>query len=103
MDVTNDNIEIPVRLPYAPALGQAARPMLWHSGLTLPGFYSLHILGASLPITAGLAFFGWRAALLMLTVIASAGLSFAVWSRIGGRGHQMRLSHALWFALLLSL
>src|SRR5947208_16314820 len=95
--------EIPVRLPYAPSLGAAHRPMLWHSGLTLPGFYSLHILGALLPVTAGVLFYGWRGVLLIATVVGSAWLSFLVWRRVGGRGYQMRMSHALWFALLLAL
>jgi Na+-translocating ferredoxin:NAD+ oxidoreductase RnfD subunit len=94
--------EVPVKLAYAPSL-VGARPILWHSGVTLPKFFSLHLMGALFPVLAGFMLYGWRALLLMALVMAAATLSFIVWRRIDGRGGQLRLSHTLWFSLLLSL
>jgi Na+-translocating ferredoxin:NAD+ oxidoreductase subunit D len=94
--------EAPVQLPYTPGL-VAARPMLWHSGMTLPRFFSLHVMGAMLPIGAGLLLYGWRAMALIGVVAGSAAVALPVWRRIGSRGEQMRMSHVLWLALLLSL
>src|SRR2546421_9794034 len=94
--------EVPVKLPSAPSL-IGARPMLCHSGVTLPKFFSLHLMGALFPVMAGFMLYGWRALLLIATVTASSSLSFVLWRRISGRGGQLRLSHILYLSLLLSL
>lgn len=94
--------EAPVRLAHAPASSQI-RAILGHSGMTLPRFFSLHVLGAMLPISAGLLLYGWRALLLIALVVGSAALALPVWKRIGPRGAQLRTSHTLWLALLLAL
>src|SRR5205823_2800196 len=94
--------EVPVKLPYASSL-VGARPMLWHSGVTLPKFFSLHLMGALFPVIAGFMLYGWRALLLIATVMASASLALILWRRIAGRGGQLRLSHVLYLSLLLSL
>jgi Na+-translocating ferredoxin:NAD+ oxidoreductase RnfD subunit len=77
--------------------------MLWHSGMTLPRFFSLHVMGSMLPVGSALLLYGWRAAALIVVVVASAALAVPLWRRIGARGEQLRLSHSLWLALLLSL
>jgi Na+-translocating ferredoxin:NAD+ oxidoreductase RnfD subunit len=96
--------EVPVQLPYAPAgLAAAARPMLWHSGMNLRRFFSLHVMGMMLPIGSALLFYGWRALALMAVMVASTAAGVVVWRRIGARGEQLRFAHSLWLALLLSL
>src|SRR4051812_4972934 len=92
--------EAPGKLAYAPGLAAAApRPMLWHSGMTLSAFFSLHVMGALFPITAAALLYGWRALCLIGIVIGTAWLAFMAWSRVGSMGRQMRLSHTLWLAL----
>jgi Na+-translocating ferredoxin:NAD+ oxidoreductase RnfD subunit len=66
-------------------------------------FISMHILGTVFPLSAGLLLYGWRALLVILFVVSSAGLSLALWRRVGRRGKQLRYDHALWLALLLGL
>ena len=80
-----------------------ARPILGHSGMTLSGFFSLHVMGAMLPITAGVLLYGWRALLLIAIVVGSSASALQVWKRIGPRGAQLRTSHILYLSLLLAL
>lgn len=84
-------------------IGRASRHFLGHSGLTLSGFYSLHGMGAMLPIAAGLLLYGWRALLLIGMVVGCSALALPVWKRIGPRGAHLRTSHVLWLSLLMSL
>jgi Na+-translocating ferredoxin:NAD+ oxidoreductase RnfD subunit len=99
-----DTSEVPVKLAYAPGLAAAApRPKLWHSGMTLSAFFSLHVMGALFPITAASLLYGWRALCLIVVVLGAAWVSFLAWQRVGSLGRQMRLSHTLWLALLLAL
>ena len=62
----------------------------------------MHILGALFPVTAGILFYGWRTAGLIVMVVGSAGLTAMVWRRIGLR-RRLRIDHTLWLALLLAL
>ncbi len=52
---------------------------------------------------AGLLFYGWRAGLSLLVVLAVAALGVGAWRRIGARGRQLHLVHSLWMALLLAM
>jgi electron transport complex protein RnfD len=85
----------------------ALRPVsvtpLSHSGIGVAGFFSMHLLGISLPLTAGLLLYGWRAVIVVAGVLASTLAAVAVWRRVGTRGHQLRFSHAAWLATLLAL
>ena len=94
--------EIPVQLPYGPGMA-SARPALWHSGTNLSRFYFLHVMGAMLPIAAGLLLYGWRALLMIGLVVGSSAVAVPIWKRIGTRGAQLRTCHILWLSLLLAL
>ena len=94
--------EPPRRLSPAAIASFAARPVASHSGMNVARFFSLHITGGFFPIAGALAFYGWRAAVLIALTVASALAAFALWRRIGPRGNTLRLSHMLWLALLLS-
>lgn len=76
---------------------------LIHSGVSVRGFYVMHALGASVPLVAGTALYGWRALATVGGVVAAAGLALAAWRNIGGRGRQIQPAQALWAALLLGL
>jgi len=76
---------------------------LSHSGIGVAGFYSMHLLGIALPLTAGLLLYGWRALIVVASVLASTLAAVAIWRRIGTRGHQLRYSHAAWLATLLAM
>src|SRR4051812_42694847 len=80
----------------------AARPIP-HSGSSVGSFHSMHFLAAVLPLTAGVIFYGWRAAWVVALVMISTGIGVSIWKRVGARGKQLRQSQALWFALLLGL
>ncbi len=85
------------------ALRPASVTPLSHSGITVAGFYSMHLLGIALPLTAGVLLYGWRALIVIGGVLASTLAAVAVWRRIGTRGPQLRYSHAAWLATLLAL
>jgi Na+-translocating ferredoxin:NAD+ oxidoreductase RnfD subunit len=85
------------------ALRPAAAVPLSHSGIGVSGYYSMHLLGIALPLTAGMLLYGWRAAIVLGAVLGSTLGALTIWRRIGTRGHQLRYSHATWLALLLGL
>jgi len=91
--------------PCAEPLASAARGFVspLHSGLDLPRYHATHVLAAVFPFTAGLALYGWRAAATVAATMASAAAGLVLWRRVGARGRQLRLTQALWFALLLGL
>jgi Na+-translocating ferredoxin:NAD+ oxidoreductase RnfD subunit len=74
-----------------------------HSGMTVGRFIVMHVLGALLPITAGLLMYGWRALLSILVVCLSAAGATVVWQHIGRRGWRLRVGHSVWLGLLLAL
>lgn len=76
---------------------------LVHSGVSVGGFYLTHVLGASVPLVAGVALFGWRAAATVGGVLAGAVIALLCWRTIGARGRQVQPAQALWMALLLGL
>jgi electron transport complex protein RnfD len=85
------------------ALRTASVTPLSHSGIGVAGFYSMHLMGIALPLTAGLLLYGWRAVIVVASVLASTLAAVAVWRRVGTRGHQLRFSHAAWLATLLAM
>jgi electron transport complex protein RnfD len=76
---------------------------LIHSGVSVRGYYLMHALGASVPLAAGIALFGWRAAVCVTVVVASAAFALLIWRNIGSRGGQIQPAQTLWTALLLAL
>lgn len=88
---------------HVPRLPNFTGDDLTHSGVGIPRFISMHVLGALFPVTAGILFYGWRAAALLFIVVGSAGLAAMIWRRIGLRGWRLRIDHTLWLALLLAL
>src|SRR2546421_7131094 len=85
----------------------ATRPALLaplpHSGMSVAEYFSMHLMGALFPITAGALLFGWRAMVLLAAVCAFTAAAVAIWRQIGARGRQLRYPHALWLAMLLGL
>src|SRR3954470_14354499 len=77
--------------------------LLTHGGITIPNFFAMHVTGACFPLVAGLLLYGWRAAASIGVVLATSAIAVLIWRRIGARGGQLRYSHSLWLALLLSL
>src|SRR5512145_881068 len=77
----------PDRDPAAPTSDARARPLV-HSGVDVSHFISMHILGTVFPLSAGLLLYGWRALLTIFFVVSAAGLSLALWRRVGRRGRQ---------------
>ncbi len=78
-------------------------PRAAHGGMTVSRYYADHFLGAVLPVTAGVLLYGWRAAATIALSVGSAAVAIAVWRRIGSRGRQVHVVHALWLALLIGL
>lgn len=105
MSVGGAKTEAPIpSAGHAPADPRRAVTMwLTHSGVDVSHYVSMHILGAVFPISAGVLVYGWRAVGAIAIVCASTLLAALVWRRVGRRGHQLRLDHALWLSLILSL
>jgi Na+-translocating ferredoxin:NAD+ oxidoreductase RnfD subunit len=78
-------------------------PDVSHSGISVRRMFIMHLMGALFPITAGIMLYGWRAAVLLATVVLSAAAAVFVWKQLGARGEQLRYSHTLWLATLLAL
>lgn len=72
-------------------------------GMGVGGFYFTQALGAVFPLTAGLALYGWHAAVTTLAVVASAAIAVAVWRRVGPRGRMLNYPQTLWLAFVLAL
>jgi Na+-translocating ferredoxin:NAD+ oxidoreductase RnfD subunit len=89
----------PFRVPQRP--GSSLR--LLHSGVDVNRFFATHLQATIFPITAGVAFYGWRALLVLAGVVASASAALLLWRRVGARGGELRLTHGIWMALLLAL
>jgi Na+-translocating ferredoxin:NAD+ oxidoreductase RnfD subunit len=102
-EFSNGNEELPVRPHYVTPAMSNAIPTLRHSGMTIGRFFWMHVLGGAFPVVAGLMLFGWRALGVIAAVMGTAALMHPLWRRIGPHGRQMRWSHTLWLALLLSL
>ncbi len=73
------------------------------SGVDLARFYATWATGAGFPAVTGLLLFGWRALAMLAIVLPTTLLALAVWRRVGARGRQLHVAHALWSAGLLWL
>ncbi len=89
-------------VPPAAALS-AATPRLLHSGVDVHRFFATHLQATIFPITAGVAFYGWRALLVVGGVVASTWVALPLWRRVGKRGGELRVAHGLWMAVLLGM
>ena len=87
----------PVRLAMPPRL------RILHSGIDVNRFFATHLQAAVFPVAAGVAFYGWRAILVIGGVVASTAVALMLWRRVGARGGELRLTHGLWMAALLAL
>jgi Na+-translocating ferredoxin:NAD+ oxidoreductase RnfD subunit len=76
---------------------------LLHSSVDVNRFFVTHLEATIFPIAAGIAFYGWRAILVIVGVVASATAGMFLWKRIGARGGELRISHGVWMAVLLAL
>ncbi|MGB7157028.1 MAG: RnfABCDGE type electron transport complex subunit D [Tepidisphaeraceae bacterium] len=74
-----------------------------HSGVDVRQFFATHLRAAIFPITAGIAFYGWRALIVMIGVVASATVALILWRRVGRRGSELKLTYGIWMAVLLAL
>jgi Na+-translocating ferredoxin:NAD+ oxidoreductase RnfD subunit len=74
-----------------------------HSGGNLEHYYAQHFQGAVFPLAAGLLFYGWRALLSVVLVLASAAVAGRIWHCVGRRGRDMTMLHTMWVALLLAM
>ena len=65
--------------------------------------WTIHVLGAAFPLTAGLLLYGWRAAGSIAVVVISAIAAMFLWRRIGRRGGTLHMGHGVYLALLLAM
>lgn len=97
-------VDAPTSPPPQPIrLSLGAPPRLLHSGVDVDRFFATHLRATFFPITAGIVFYGWRAALVIAGVVLSATAAMFLWRRIGARGGELRVSHGVWMAVLLAL
>ena len=82
--------------------GPAGRSPL-QGGTSIALLLGQYARGASIPLLAGLALYGWRAAATVGLLIGCTAGAAAIWQRIGRRGRQLRMRHCLWLAMLLGL
>lgn len=89
-------------VPLVPAAVLAdPHPRPTHCGVAVGSMYAL-MLPALVPmLLSGLAFFGWRGAAAVATVVLATLLGVAGWRRVGQRGRSMHYRHALLQGLLL--
>jgi Na+-translocating ferredoxin:NAD+ oxidoreductase RnfD subunit len=73
------------------------------SGLSNDRITQLHCVALALPLLAGVAMYGWRAAATIATVVGTTLLATLVGKHVGRRGHALRLWGMLHLALLLAL
>ncbi len=89
--------------PGQPPPIEAPETVLLHSGMNVPRVFLTYATGATFPMAAGIALYGWRAMLAILLVVFSAMSMAVVWRRIGLRGGQIRVAHMLWLSVVLAL
>jgi Na+-translocating ferredoxin:NAD+ oxidoreductase RnfD subunit len=102
-ELSDGGVEMPERSHFVTPAMTHAMPTPRHSGMSIGRFFWMHVLGGAFPVAAGVMLFGWRALGVIAVVMGSAALVLPLWRRIGPHGRQMRWSHTLWLALLLSL
>ncbi len=74
-----------------------------HGGTSVASLLGQYATGACIPLVAGMALYGWRAAATVALLIGCTAGAAAIWQRIGRRGRQLRMRHCLWLAMLLGL
>jgi Na+-translocating ferredoxin:NAD+ oxidoreductase RnfD subunit len=84
---------------WRPAAGRS--PLRGATSIT--SLLNQYAMAAGIPLLAGLALYGWRAAATVGLLVGSTAGAAAVWQRIGRRGRQLRMRHCLWLAMLLGL
>ena len=92
----------PRAVPPRPTRPAAADVPL-QGGVDLHRFFLTHVTSTVFLLTAGLLFYGWRAAVAIGLVVGSATIGMLVWRRVGRRGAGMRLSYGVWMAILLAM
>lgn len=65
--------------------------------------YAMRLFGLGYPLAAGLLLYGWRAAGVIITLIAAAALAYFIWRHISPFGWQLSLRRTLASALILSM
>lgn len=85
----------PTTVPSAAALAAGQ-----YSGAA---FYDAAYFGALFPAAAGVIFYGWRAIVVLATVLLASTVALIWWRRIGRRGGLVRFSRGLCLALFLAL
>ena len=81
----------------------AAQTSPLHSTIRVRNYLSRQIVATMFPLVGGFLFYGWRALGATLSVVVVALATLAVLRGVGWRGRQMRPTHVLWLALLLSM
>lgn len=99
----DEQLQMRSTMPQAPprAMDQVRPPLLGSIGL--PHYFTMHLIGAAFPAAAGVVLFGWRALLTMGLVVGSTVGASIIWKRTGPGADSIRLDHATYLALLLSL
>jgi electron transport complex protein RnfD len=77
--------------------------VIGHTGFNVARYHSTHVIGALVPTAAGILFFGWRAVVSVLTVVATVYFATLIWRRVGTRGHTLRPALMLWLGTLLAI
>ena len=101
-DTVSTPIESETLTSVTPSLA-TPHPTALHSGIRLGRFYGMHAMSAVFPLMAGMLLYGWRAIGVVMTVLVSAGVAYALWRRVGRRGAQLHLPHVIWLSTLLAL
>lgn len=83
--------------------GSADRAARLFGGRSAGQFYAEHWFAAAFPAVAGIGLFGWRAVVVIITLLAGVGGGSWIWRRIGWRGDRLRPGHLLWLGMLLAM
>lgn len=79
------------------------RTVSMHSGIDVRRFFVMHVPAVVFPFAAGFFFYGWRALALVAGLVLATYIGTIIWRRIGARGAQLRMPHAIWLAILLAM
>ena len=69
----------------------------------LARYWTIHVLGAAFPLTAGVVLYGWRGAGSVATVVLFAMFALFIWRRIGRRGGVLHMGQGIYLAVLLGM
>lgn len=97
----NSAVSLPAQTPDRNAsIGAAAGA--W-SGLSNRRTTWTFCIALMLPLIAGLAVYGWRAAAAVATVVISSLVAAGFWQHVGRRGNEIRFASVFALSLLLAL